>query len=564
MWSTFNIKETVCFFRRHPVQGALWGLFAVSIILFFKAMPIYVDDFWYARRLRPWIEGAPSAGSLLDAVMQTWRFHYLTDNARLPNVLIVPLLLLPKWVGSLPAALALCYAFAKGSLMAVQRSSLLCLSVGLLMFAYCIPWYDCMGSEDYQLNYAVAVWLAMWGSAAFLRSRPNTKRGLAGAFVLGLILGLWHEGFSVPVLVAAICLMLSKPPLRSRFNITLLVGISAGLCVLLTCPGLATRLPSTRELFTPSRFLFIAICHPAFLTACVVVAIVGVRRGVKFISSDPVALFMLISACVSMCIHLLTTRLPRTGFWAETAAILLILNLLSRCCARSNWGEKWKALRVAIVAVTLTLAFIHQGCLAWYSFVVSGEFRRAVQIYSSRQNPGPIFMTFTTEHDAPLAVWFAPDFNLFTGRVNRQLVEEYYHPEENSEFLVIPSELENVTASSGSKLPGSLGARSIGGHLFMPLTDSIAADFAMRTEMVAEEYGRQPQQLPVTALNLRSGEFYASIDFGPVRKNNTRIFFLPFISKADNRPYVYLYPWRAIIEYRISSPRAIDINPAEF
>ena len=86
----------------------------------------------------------------------------------------------------------------------------------------------------------------------------------------------------------------------------------------------------------------------------------------------------------------------------------------------------------------------------------------------------------------------------------------------------------------------------------------------MRTEMVAEEYGRQPQQLPVTALNLRSGEFYASIDFGLVRKNNTRIFFLPFISKADNLPYVYLYPWRAIIEYRISSPRAIDINPAEF
>ncbi len=61
-----------------------------------------------------------------------------------------------------------------------------------------------------------------------------------------------------------------------------------------------------------------------------------------------------------------------------------------------------------------------------------------------------------------------------------------------------------------------------------------------------------------------SDEFTATIDYGRFSKNGVRVFYIPFTSQADGRPYLYLYPWRAIIEYRIGKPRAIYTDDPKF
>lgn len=114
-----------------------------------------------------------------------------------------------------------------------------------------------------------------------------------------------------------------------------------------------------------------------------------------------------------------------------------------------------------------------------------------------------------------------------------------YYRDDDVEFTVIPKELEYVTINSGSELGGNSGVREFKSRLFVTL-GCITSEDAMQ-----------------------SGEINAGIDFGFSTKNNVRVFYYPFISKADGKSYAYLYPWRTIIEMRLGDVRSISLDKSK-
>lgn len=510
-------------FKMSPCLCVLWAFFTATIAVMFVVMPRYVDDFWYAENIRPWIEG-DAVGSPLPAIAETWRFHYLTDNARLPNVLIVPLLLLPKWVGSLPAALALGVAAMWLCAMTARRTTLFASAVAMLMMAYCLPWYDVMGSEDLHLNYQVTTLLAVWCVAVFLGRGGVT--GVAGAFALGLLTGAWHEGFALPLVAGMGAACVLWPRYRRSRSLSLSAGLVAGLVWLLSCPSFFNRAAGAAEIFTLGRLAFVAASHPAVILALALTVATLASSRRRQMLANPLFVILLVSAVASVGIQLVATRTPRTGWWGEFSSIFIVVYFLRHLAAR-------RAAKAA-ACLMLAVAFLHQGLADYYSFVIRHDFDRAIANYR-KPAPEPYFADYVTEHEAPLAAWFAPDFNLFTSRVNRKMVKDYYHPDDSCEFDVIPEELRMVTMQTGTALGGNTGARVADGHIFMP-DPGVGC----------------------------SGEFDAAIDYGLFTKSGVRVFYIPFTSQADGRRYLYLYPWRAIIEYRLGRPTAIYADDTDF
>lgn len=529
-------------FVKHPLAGSLWLLFVASIILFFAGMPRYVDDIWYSERFSEWLAGDGS-GFPWSEMRETWVSHYLTDNARLSNVFVVPFLLIPKWIGSTLAAVALGYALIKGAMMADKRMRIAGTGLIMILAAYCLPWYDSMGSQDLQFNYAIPTWMALWAAAYFLEAH---KRGLWQSLILllaGIIFGAWHEGISVPAAGGFMALLILFPRYRTLPNALLCAGTLIGFAYLLSCPVFFSRAGETEAIFSTSHLLFIAISHPAFLLAMLIATVMLFSRRGRNELSDPWIIFLIVSAVLSVAIHLVATRTPRTGWWGEFASILLTAALAARL--------KWCDSRIDSIfgVVFIIIAFAHQLLTDIYSFRIRKAFDAAVAQYAAAKE-GEIFLVFDTEHDPSIIAWFSPDFTLFAGKSNREIVKNYYHPEDSLEFSVIPLQLRDVTMSAGTPLGGNAGVREAGNRLFMPLNDSIAALIS----------GRDPEKSVIeTAATLTSGEMKADVDYGITTKRSQRVFYIPFTSQADGRRYVWLYPWRAIIEYRIGHPQCFSI-----
>lgn len=91
----------------------MWiSLFAIGMGIFLIGMPKYLDDLWFLCSFGDWFRGNgvdyPTNDINLFStefpwkeIQETWRDHYMYDNARLGNIIVVLFLLLPKWIGSL-------------------------------------------------------------------------------------------------------------------------------------------------------------------------------------------------------------------------------------------------------------------------------------------------------------------------------------------------------------------------------------------------------------------------------------------------------------------------------
>ena len=517
------------------------GVYILMFGVFFCCMPMYADDLWYSLYIQEGLDW--------QSLWRTWMEHYQTDNARLANILVVPLLALPKWVGSGIATLAWGYVILRAPrLLGVAETSGLSfmqLALWLSGTAFLLPWYDSIGALDYQFNYVVSSALYVWALRLFLGGKG---RGV-WLFLLGLVAGAWHEGFALPTLGGMAVAMWLYRPLRTRRNLALMAGILIGVAWLLSGPGLLGRAGAmaAKNGAEPWFPILLKKCllHPAYLLLLLTLIVRAIRRRTNKnhqaqtypLSTIHYPLLFTI-ATLSFLLHLATTVPPRTGWWCELLSILLLCGLWR---IRGNW-------RTSLATLLLVLTGVHMLVVDYYSVRIGHDFRSAIEQY--RRDPeATVFMDFPTEQDAPLLTVLAPDFTLFTAPVYRFFHNLYLRSYETDGpgLVVVPQALERVTARSGRALGGNLGVRSVDGSLVM------AAD-----------------AVPQEALTGRLGacaEFRATVSFGdgtsPLGSHTVegvRMLYIPFTSRADGRRYAYLYPWRQVLPARLfGAPTAVTL-----
>lgn len=509
----------------------LIALFTLSFAIFFCGMPRYLDDLWYSIHLNDWANGYKDI-SLWEAITTTWAEHCNEDNARMANIVFVPFLLLPKWVGSALAAVLLGISMIwsiKLARLSPARSPWICPAI--FMWAFFMPWYDSMGVENFQFNYIYSTFFATAAMRIFFSADTQSKPIATGmALLTGIVAGCWHEGFAAPLIAGLGCIFLYSSAHRQKTHIYLLAGMAIGLGWTLMQPiswNRAENIIGAND-FGISRIIFISFQHPAFILMTLAAILCLTKSKWRNIYRDPVVVALIINAIVSVGIHFLTKRVPRTGWWAEFTSIIALTMLLRTLMP--SLLNKYTLRNIPACALLVATAFLHQTVADIYAVRINRTFNKAISEHLSTGN-NVVFTDVITEHDAPLICLFMPDFTTFLAPDNLYFINLHYHYhflQHDDQFIPIPRELRRVTALSGRPINGNAHVREFNGRMFIP-TD---------VEGVTE--------------------FKAEVDFGYTTKKDVRMICYPFTSEADGQRYAFIYPWRRVVEMTLGHP--VNIN----
>lgn len=316
----------------------------IGIGIFFICTPKYADDLWYMTNIRYWFDAQgiwyPTDGGNIfkfgipwEGIRATMHEHWQTDNARLCNIVVIFFLLLPKLMGSCVALLcwvgAMYYSF---KLSGIDWKVSRLVPVSLAVWSFMMPWSQQMGGLDYQFNYVVSSGLMLW---LLYRMKRGVRNPISYIVLFGasIFIGAWHEGFSFPVIAGLMAVIIFYKKCRRKDVITVLIGLSTGLVLLMIAPCLADKLPreiSARS-HTFSAFVRAFIIHPAFITFIIIISWAALKNRCENILRNPYMFFIIVSGGVAIIMQFIVTQTRRTGWWADLVSVIGIMYVLHSC-----------------------------------------------------------------------------------------------------------------------------------------------------------------------------------------------------------------------------------------
>lgn len=523
------------------------ALLAAGFGLAFWLVPSYADDLWYGLRNAHFIrELVPDVD--WQGVAETIQEHFATDNARLPNVIMSFAVLMPKWICALISTLLWFYAIRKiFSLAGIGKGKgLLPVALGVFFISFLLPWFEAFGALAYQLAYIWGTAIVLWCMGMFVRDsqKPNKTNWsdwqAALCFAAGLLLGVWHEGFSVTFMAfGAMMTVLDRHRYLNKRNVLMLAGCFIGTLYLFILSPAMDRANGLHEGLSASKLMITALGEPAFMLLCLVWLILLCFRSIRprlKEATGPQALIFAVSltagGAVNFMIHLLSVNSPRAGWCGQIFSIIAIIVLIGIAFPTLYSPERQKGITLKAVAAWLLLAvcFLRLGASDYYALKLHNEFPRVI----AEAGASPVHQAFTdfpTEFDAPLICAFFPDFTFYTAEANRKFMMHFYDFEDEG-FAVVPSKLAQTTRNSGRPVESDLDIRLFGPFLFTS------------SENMPENSGH-------------FGEFTADVNFGPLTRRGQRILYYRYTSRADGNDYYWLYPWRSVPFCLLSAPRSV-------
>lgn len=537
------------------LNGLYFLIFSVVLGIYLIVMPRFVDDYWYMFNLTEWLkqQGDYNPNGKVDLVnypfpwaeiFETWKDHYLIDNSRLCNVLVVFFLLIPKWIGSSIAVFAWMYTMASSfKLSGINFKKSAIVLMGIILWALFIPWPSHLGWLDYQFNYVLssALSLCLVGLWFSIDKKFQFKRQLKGIkkfitlflyFLISLIVGLWHEGFSLPIFVGFLFLVVCYNRFRNSYCYLILLGLAIGIIFLAIAPGTQVRMEATDLIPIPLyiKIFKTIIFNIPYWIFIVVLACVIYSHGLISVMQKKLIGFCVISGIIPLFMGLATFAVARVYWWTQ---LVSILGLMILC--QNYYNHYWHKYRIKNLMWLIPLAmfalarFIYMD---YYAFKTRGAVHDAIITY--QKNPEKsIFEDVITNNEIPFYCVMMQDVVLLKDyQVNIAHFLETWSGKRN--FAIIPSELKYVTAKSGRELDGPLDAREIDGLVFIPERNY------NQDKLYAEEL--------------------FSIDFGKWNKEVTGCIF-KFTSEADGQSYYFINlrtPWP---ERNIFDIKGIELIP---
>ncbi|MDE6311383.1 MAG: hypothetical protein K2L96_06150 [Muribaculaceae bacterium] len=469
-------------------------------------MPYFSDDFWYMEPLRSFIEGetsTPDFGAIYDSIS----YHYLNDNARLSNTVFTFLICIPRQILAListlltGAALVALMRLARVSLRRWQAVVWLC-----ALFATTLPWYDCMFSLCFQFNYVWGLACMLAALVLFLSDRARSCRAMLPAFLLGVIIGGWHEGFSVPALCACMALAILWPRrYLSASRIALMAGLCVGILWLVTAPPFFryTEGPDVGQPDIYSR-IYRTLRVNIFGVGGLALALAALwRKRTRAAALAPANVACAAGCTAAMMIYGYALVSYRVAFPAQLLAIPLIVYNFSLLFGGAH--RRWRMVSgracTVLAGVFLTVHYA-------YSVKATADFRAGMK----RAEGNDAFIDFPWTAKTPFAALGKPiGLSLDT---YMQVDANFRKMTARPALHLLPSELEYVTAESGRPVDGTPGLRELSGFYFIPVEN--------------------PELRPDVAPNVR-------VCFGR-RYHTVRSFTaMPFTSRGDGKDYYCIF-----------------------
>lgn len=516
----------------------LVSLFLIGWGIMFVVIPKVGDDFWFIHQLRKWFISQdifwPESGGnifrgegLLKGILGVWRCHYEEDNIRLGNMIAPLLLIFPKWFGGGLSVIMLAWLMRgmyRYAGLCVRHSALVGLS--LIPLSYMLGFNFFSSMLDYQLNYVWPSALALWLMNILRKEKQSPRARLAGILLLSLVVGMWHEGFSVPLCAGLVITCVFYKECRNIRVLISILGLAVGSGVLWLAPGARHRASCT-VLTDYNMAFWLGLCLTAmFMIAAVVLTLNLIRKyRVSGILGNPTVVFLISGSLVSLALVSRTGITYRGGWWCMLASSLCILWLLQKYYNRF-WGRyDWK--NSVILAPFLIFIFLQLGVGDVYSF----RFRAMIKDYIGKYEKAPgevVFGKVYEMHQLPPIMFYTP-FPHFPNEYLFGLNVYFRWPERGWAGLdyVVPEQLKYVTATAGEPVPGNSEIRRYKDYLFAPCWDNMGYEMT----------------------------FYADFGSGPRLKLGRAY---KFRSHADGKEYYYIQLFTNRIEGHFLKLKSID------
>lgn len=517
MRHTKNLLQTLRAVPSGVFAGAFVALFAAANYLIYMLYPLVGDDLWYAERFFDYVRHG-AGGFPWREIAYTVADHFEGgDNVRLANIVLLPLLALPRWMAAIvPAGAVGALLLGSARLASSDRRlpSLLMLTAVAVCLSFMLPWQENFFQLCFALNYVVPAAMMVWFLVAFFRGGgyfPETTTGAHGrlwrqmALLNAMLLGAFNEAVSLPTLTAVIIVIIFFPTFRSRrvglLTLALIIGVLYVVVSRVTILSFdRSQMDTHSGLAEVVKVVKLQVPLVIFIAALMVK---GLRCGWRSIIS-PVYLAYIVVALVSIVLNIIFQRGERISVPAHVASICGFLNVFSGVRLRA-----W--LRALLVGAGVAILAVHYVVAVRVTAAVQRQWTDIVDIVMAPGGPPShyIFSELTIPESESMWAWRKPGI-LINGWMMTVINREAGRAGYQGPFVgVVPEGLRHVTADSGEPVPGGTGIRKLGKWYFSPYSESWP--WVVRGKM---------------------GPFTKDIHF--------RVY--NFMSEADGREYFYMHP----------------------
>ena len=451
-------------------------------------------------------------------IFNTLKDLFLLNNSRLSNISAVLLLNLPNIFYILIETVALivgCCLMVR--LAEIKTNEWKKMSFFVFMFVFTPMWQQSIFSFDWAFNYIVPIPLLF--GMIYMTLKPE-KYPLAWGIVLGLILGVWHESFSLLYLTGFVFIILSDLKWANKKRIFWFIAVLTGFLWLFLNPGSWNRVGTYYHLNLKS-FLRPAVAWPYFAYLFVWI-ITFLRKKSRAFALQPVLIFFL-GGCSFIPFAVLFGR-EIAGFPAILAAICGLTILYPLYLKNLNRGVK------------VFLAIFFAVCTLVHLVAIVIETNKLRKIYdevsltldNADKTEKYVFGPTYYSYEAPLITLRMPYSRLFDPEQGSiQAMAEYR--DLASDFIIVPEELKEFSPGNAQRVNSSDDIRLYNGLIVSPNVNDTA----------------------FTSINVK----YENMD----KWWNASVTSTAFVADNDSQ-YVFIYPRRNMLTRFLGKPVDVSLN----
>lgn len=349
--------------------------------------------------------------------------------------------LLPRWLAAgVMGGMAGLYFYAMTLSLNLPRKG----SYGAFTLAFIavtlavMPWWDAMWLRVCQFNYSWATTAALL-FVYFYFGKPNIKKTWAWCllFILGVCAGGMHEQIGVALSTAFILLLwLGKRYKRvTSMQKAMLAGLGLGTLMPLVSPAFWSRLGG--ESYPDDTLHLIETTIPVYAVAlCTILGLSISTKGRRFLRRvfTDSAIILFLGASCAAAIAILSGIPGRTGWFAESASLILLGRMVLKCNFRSN-----KVVAFSAGALALLFIGVHYGFSIQAQQTAYAEYTAVKDLYLASPN-GVVYYDFTNRYDFPSVTLNrakgVPDAD---DRWNRYVLSETYRNPSDPNVIILPA-----------------------------------------------------------------------------------------------------------------------------
>lgn len=430
-------------------------------------MPYKCDDTLYMMPIRDYINGIDDSFPLRN-IIKAFKERYRIDNIRLANDILPFFLLLPKWIPALLNGIMVLILFDFSRKLAlIERGALCAVSLLFAMLVVFLPWYDQMFECCFAFNYVWSSTLALVYLYCFVTHprRPVNSVQSAGLIILGIVVGAFHEGISLPLFGGIAVYLLTNRNKVTRWQLLLCLSLLPGLIMLLMAPGTSFRFTVLTQygiisILSPLKY------HVPFIIFALLLIVFTLKYRRKFFRmfiSTPLVIITVVSS-ISIVIHVVLQFAPRVGWTCILFSIIGIFYLLHEL--HSSFYRP-KILLSSIGTLVGIAILTHLAAAAYYAVKLRDEFNNVLALYRTSED-GTVFYDIISEFDAPRLLLKKPYFETFTWSLPCSYFSNYYSKPPHKYISVVPKAMQGVPASKMHHVPGDNSLLEYNKHYVIP------------------------------------------------------------------------------------------------